>query len=101
MAKAPKVSDKELLDAFGRLCKKIGVVSRGFDVAAITAPCDGAKHDGTTQWAMKKTKGLGWMVVCGKGGCGCALSRWNGYIKGRWNFLMMIEAVTWALPKSP
>jgi hypothetical protein len=43
---------------------------------------------------MKYSKGCGWMVVSGKGGCGAALSRWNGYMQTRWNFMMMIEAVT-------
>ncbi len=61
----------ELLDAFEQLCKKFGVKSMGFDYNAITA---------TKQWALSYTEGLGWMIVCGLGGCGCALSRWNGYI---------------------
>jgi hypothetical protein len=91
----PKVKKRELLSAFELLCKKMGVVSKGFHPESITAPIDGEKYDGTKQWAMKKTS-FGWMVVCGKGGMGAVLSRWNGYIKGRWNFLMMIEAVTWA-----
>jgi hypothetical protein len=71
----------------------MGVESAGFDPKAITAPIDGPRHDGKTRWAMKYTKGCGWMVVCGTGGCGAPLSRWNGYMQTRWNFLMMIEAV--------
>jgi len=90
----PKVTKAALLQAFEILCDKLGVKSRGFDVEAITAPCDGPAYDGTKQWAMKYTKGCGWMIVCAKGGCGCALSRWNGYVQTRWNFLMLIEAVT-------
>jgi len=77
----------------------MGVRSKGFNPEEITAPIDGDKHDGTIQWAMKKTKGFGWMVVSGWKGCGCPLSRFNGYIKGRWNFLMMIEAVGHASDK--
>ena len=94
-----KVSDQELLSAFERMCRALGKVSRGFDADAITAPIDGPKHDGTSQWAMKHTKGFGWMVVCGAGGCGAALSRGCGYVKKKWDFLMLIEAVTWAMWK--
>ena len=75
------------------MCNALGVVSAGFDVDAITAPIDGPRHDGKTRWAMKHTKRCGWMVVCGAGGCGAVLSRWNGYMQTRWNFMMMIEAV--------
>ena len=95
--KTPKVSKKELLRAFERLCKEMGVVSKGFDHKGITAPCDGDKYDGQPQWAMKKVRGLGWMVVSGWKGIGCPLTRFNGYIKGRWNFLMMMEAVSVAV----
>lgn len=93
--RSPRVTDKQLLDAFASMCNKLGIVSRGFDVKAITAPIDGDKHDGTKQWAMNKAE-CGWMVVCGKGGCGAALSRWNGYVRTRWDFLMLLEAVSWA-----
>lgn len=68
-----KVSDQELLAAFERMCRMLGKVSRGFDVDAITAPIDGPRYDGTSQWAMKRVEGFGWMVVCGAGGCGAAL----------------------------
>ena len=91
-----KVSDQELLAAFERMCRALGKVSRGFDVDAITAPIDGPRHDGTTQWAMKRVEGFGWMVVCGAGGCGAALSRGAGYVKKKWDFLMLIEAVAQA-----
>ena len=91
--RVPKVSDKQLLDAFNEVCRTVGVVSRGFDYEAITAPIDGAKHDGTFQWAMRHRDGLGWMVVSGWRGCGCALSRWNGYVRTRWDFLLLLEAV--------
>lgn len=94
--KTPKVTKQELLRTFERLCSKMGVVSKGFDPKAITAPIDGALYDGTTQWAMKRTKGFGWMIVCGWKGVGCPLTRFNGYMKGRWNFLMMMEAVLWS-----
>ena len=89
----PKTSDEDLLRAFDRMCRRLGKVSRGFDAGAITAPLDGAKHDGTTQWAMKHTKGFGWMIVCGSGGCGAALSGAGGYVKKRHDLLMLIEAV--------
>lgn len=88
-----RVSEQELLSAFERMCRQLGVMSRGFDADAITAPIDGPKYDGIEQWAMRHTEGLGWMVVCGAGGCGAALSRGNGYVKKKWNFLMLIEAV--------
>lgn len=86
------VSKRELLYTFERLCRHLGVISRGFDPDSITAPIDGQRHDGTIQWAMKHTKS-GWRIVSGWKGCGVPLVRWNGYIKGRWNFLMMMEAV--------
>lgn len=91
----PQVTDKDLLLAFKELCSKMNVVSKGFNPENITAPIDGGGYDGQKQWAMKKVKGFGWMVVSGWKGSGSPLTRWNGYIKGRWNFLMMIEAVTW------
>jgi hypothetical protein len=78
----PKVSKKELRVALDRLCQELGTTSRGFDVGAINGP---------DQWALKYTPGCGWMVVCGLGGCGAALSRWNGYIRYRWNLLMALE----------
>lgn len=92
--RVPRVKKEELLFAFETMCRQLGKVSKGFDAESITAPCDGDKYDGTDQWAMKYTKRCGWMIVCGKGGCGCALSRFNGYVQTRWNFLMLIEAVT-------
>lgn len=97
--KNTRVSDEQLLLAFANLCKVMGVVSKGFDHEGITAPIDGAKHDGTKQWAMKKEKGLGWMVVSGWKGAGSPLARWNGYIKGRWNFMMMLECVTYGVQR--
>ena len=78
----PKVTKKELASALQRLCQEVGATSRGFNVEAI---------DGRDQWALKYTKGYGWMVVCGLGGCGAAISRWNGYIRYRWNLLMALE----------
>ncbi len=89
----PKITKKELLNAFECLCRLYGVKSKGFYPESITAPIDGPKYDGTEQWAMKHVKGLGWMIVLGSRGCGCAFVRYNGYIKGRWNFLMLIEAL--------
>lgn len=99
IVKIPKVSKKELLQSFERMCKVFGVVSAGFDRQAITAPIDGDKYDGKIRWAMNYEKRFGWMVVCGAGGCGACLSRYNGYMQTRWNFLMMIEAVTNAAGK--
>lgn len=96
----PRVTKDELLQAFADMCRRLGKISRGFDVEAITAPCDGPQYGGTPQWAMKYQKRCGWMIVSGKGGCGAALSRWNGYVQTRWNFLMLIEAVshsTWKI----
>ncbi len=87
------MSDDELLRAFDKMCKRLGKVSRGFEPNKITAPIDGDKYDGTSQWAISYTTGFGYMIVCGAGGCGCALGRSGGYIKKRWNLLMLIEAV--------
>ncbi len=82
--KTPKVSDTDLLNAFEHLCKVAGKQSRGFDVTAI---------DGEDQWAMKNTpKYGGWMAVCGLGGCGVAVGRFNARLPTRWSFLMMLEA---------
>jgi len=81
----PRVKKASLLQAFENMCKALSKTSRGFDVKAI---------DGKNQWAMTYKPKCGWMVVCGLGGCGAALSRWNGYMQTRWNFLMMLEAVT-------
>ena len=80
----PHVPKEKLLHAFERMCKQLGKQSRGFDVEAI---------DGRDQWAMRHRPECGWMVVCGLGGCGAALSRWNGYVPTRWSLLMLIEAV--------
>jgi len=80
--KLPKVTKKQLANALQRLCNAVGTTSRGFDVNAI---------DGGDQWALKHNPGAGWMVVCGLGGCGAALTRWNGYIRYRWNMLMALE----------
>ena len=88
----PKVSDKQLLTAFERLCHSCGVVSRGFEPGKITAPIDGDKYDGTTQWAIRKDEG-GWMIVCGWKGCGIKFVRWNGRVRTRWDFLMLLEAL--------
>jgi hypothetical protein len=85
--KTPKVSRAKLLDRFETMCTTLGKQSRGFDVDAI---------NGVDQWAMRK-KAEGWMIVCGLGGCGSALTRWNGYVATRWSLLMLIEAVTNAL----
>ena len=82
MEKLPKVSKDDLKFALERLCKAVGTTSRGFDVGAINGP---------DQWALHHRPGAGWMVVCGLGGCGAALSRWNGYIRYRWNVLMALE----------
>ncbi len=90
--KPPKVSKKELLRAFERLCSSFDVVSRGFEPEKITAPIDGALYDGTTQWAMQHTE-HGWMIVCGWHGTGAVFTRWNGYIRKRWDFLMAIEMI--------
>lgn len=90
------VTDDDLLRAFDRLCEKYGVVSRGFKPEEITAPIDGSKHDGTKQWAMKHRKNFGWMIVSGWKGCGCVVTRANGYVKNRWDFLMLIEALYYA-----
>ena len=94
--KTPKVSDKQLLHAFERLCAHFNVLSRGFSPKDITAPIDGEKYDGIPQWAMHHLKGFGWMIICGAGGCGAVFSRYNGYIKGRWNFLMAMEMLIWS-----
>jgi len=94
--RAPRVTNNQLLDAFEDLCRVMGTTNRGFDYKAITAPISGAAYDGTEQWAMMYRDGMGWMVVGGIGGCGAALSRWNGYMRTRWDFMMMLEAVVWA-----
>ena len=91
-----KPSKKELLEAFEYLCETRKVVSRGFDLGAITAPIDGPKYDGTKQWAMKHKKGCGWAIVSGWQGVGMKFVRWNGYIKNRWDFLMLIEALSYS-----
>ena len=78
----PKVTKQELEFALDRLCRAMGTTSRGFNVDAI---------DGMDQWALMYKPGAGWMVVSGLGGCGAALSRWNGYIRYRWNLLMALE----------
>lgn len=98
MIRALKVTDAGLLHAFETLCKQFGVVSRGFEPDKITAPIDGDLYDGTTQWAMRHGP-QGWMIVCGKGGAGCVFTRWNGYIRTRWDFLMAMEMTTHAVRK--
>jgi hypothetical protein len=82
MKKTPRVTRAELVDALDRLCDAVGTVSRGFNVEAI---------DGPDQWALRYCRGYGWMVVCGLGGCGCALSRANGFVRNRWSLLMALE----------
>lgn len=82
MQKLPKVTKDELVAALDRLCAAVGTTSRGLNVDAINGP---------NQWALSHLPGAGWMVVCGLGGCGAALSRWNGYIRYRWNVLMALE----------
>ena len=82
----PRVTKAQLLQAFERTCHVLGKTSRGFDIGAI---------DGGGQWAMQYRPKKGWMVVCGRGGCGApTITRWNGYMQTRWNFMMMFEAVT-------
>lgn len=81
----PRVKKARLLEAFEGMCLALGKTSRGFDVAAIK---------GKGEWAMRYCEKCGWMVVCGLGGCGVALGRWNAYMQTRWNFMMMMEAVT-------
>ena len=93
--RAPKVTDEQLLHALEVLCRQFNAVSRGFDYNAITAPIDGDKYDGTTQWAIRHTS-QGYMIVCGHGGCGAVMARWNGYIRTRWDFLMAMEMVRWS-----
>ena len=93
-----KVTKKELLDIFEQLCERYKVKSRGFNPELITAPIDGDRYDGVPQWAMKHVKGSGWMIVCGWGGCGAAFTRYNGYIKGCWNFLILMEALIHSRP---
>lgn len=85
----PKVKKSQLLESFNRLCEAYGVESAGFDPNKIASPFDG-------HWAMSYTKNLGWMIVCGMGGCGAKFTRFNGYIKNRWDFLMFIEGIFWA-----
>lgn len=80
--KTPKVTKKQLLDAFQRLCTEMNVTCRGFDPDAI---------NGRDQWALIHKRGCGWMVVCGLGGCGVALGRWNNYLPTRWSMLMALE----------
>jgi len=100
VSKTLRVSDEDLLKTFERMCTSLGVLSRGFHPEDITAPIDGARYDGTKQWAIHHNQ-KGWMVVCGSGGCGAALSRWNGYVRERWDFLLLLEAVEIASKKSP
>jgi hypothetical protein len=87
------VSKTQLLSAFERLCRTYGVVSAGFNPTDITAPIDGDKYDGKTRWAMKHVPEQGYMIVCGKAGCGAVFVRWNGYIRKKWDFLMLLEAL--------
>jgi hypothetical protein len=94
-----KVNKSELLSAFARLCKVFQVESAGFDPQAIGAPID-PKWDGVERWAMSYRKGCGWMIVSGYKGCGATFARWNGYIKGRWNFLIYIEGLTESASKA-
>ena len=82
MQKLPKVTKEQLVTALDDLCRVVGTTSRGLNVDAI---------DGPDQWALAHRPGTGWMVVSGLGGCGAALSRWNGYIRYRWNVLMALE----------
>mgnify|MGYP001565498213 CR=1 FL=1 len=96
MPRAPAVTNKQLLQAFETLCKKYKVASRGFEPKKITAPLSGKEYDGTPQWAIKHQPSVGYMIVCGLGGCGVVFTRWNGYMRTRWDFLMLIEALTWA-----
>ncbi len=84
----------DLLRAFNHLCDVYEVTSAGFDREKITAPIDGEAYDGKKRWAMHRTPGLGWMVVCGKGGCGVVFTRACGYVKKRWDFLMLMEALS-------
>lgn len=60
----------------------MGVTCRGFDPNLI---------DGRDQWALIHKRGYGRMVVCGLGGCGVALGRFNNYIPTRWSMLMALE----------
>ena len=80
--KTPMVSDGELVSALDRLCAIVGKTSHGFAVDRI---------NGGDQLAIKYTPGFGWMVVCGIGGCGAALSRAGGYHRTRWSLLMALE----------
>jgi hypothetical protein len=73
---------EDLLAAFERLCERMGKTCRGFDADAI---------DDFHQWALKYRPGGGWMIVCGRGGVGCALTRYNGYIKSTWEMLIAVE----------
>jgi hypothetical protein len=88
------VSKKQILSAFENLCRAYGVVSAGFKPEDITAPIDGDKYDGKDRWAISYKPKLGYMIVCGWRGCGALFVRWNGYIRYRWEFLMLLEALT-------
>ncbi len=91
----PRVKRAQLLEAFERMCLALGKTSRGFDAKAISAK---------DQWAMSYTPKCGWLIVCGLGGCGVPLGRWNAYVQTRWNFMMLLEAVAEgvrATPKDP
>lgn len=72
----------DLLSAFNRFCALRGKTSHGFDVGAITA---------VNQWALKYVPRCGWMIVSGLGGCGAAMTRFNGYIKDTWSMLIAVE----------
>lgn len=89
------VSRKQILSAFEALCRLYEVESAGFDPDKITAPIDGDKYDGKTRWAISYKPRLGWMIVCGWKGSGVRFGRWNGYMKKRWDFLMLLEILAW------
>ncbi len=88
----PTVTNKQILDAFERLCQAYGVESAGMNPENITAPIDGDEYDGKTRWAIRHSRS-GWMVVCGWKGSGVAIGRWNCYIRTRWDFLMFLESL--------
>lgn len=91
MRKLPKMSKErreDLLRAFRELCNALGKECKEFNYNDITK---------SGQWALAYRKNCGWLIVCGLGGCGCALTRFNGYIKGTWNMMIAMEMTTMAV----
>ena len=85
---AEKDERTTLLRAFEGVCKVLSKECLGFHVREISKE---------NQWALKYTLGQGWMVVCGLGGVGAAMTRYNGYVKDTWSMMIALEMVSLAM----